>query len=142
MFREYKTNAVVCQGNLSRGEDLLKGLTAVLNKKNITCGCITGIGAVTQARIAYFNHAQKRYEELFLQQGMEILSLTGNISQKDGVIFPHIHVVLSGSDFKAIGGHLLDETLVYAFEYEILQFEGTPFVRKFDDDTGLFLWKE
>jgi len=77
-----------------------------------------------------------------LREGLEILSLTGNISQKDGEIFPHLHVVLSGKDAKAIGGHLLNDALVYAFEYQIIPFEGKPFVRKFDDDTGLFMWKE
>jgi hypothetical protein len=142
MFREYKTSAVVYQGSLSKGEDILKGLSSVLKEKKITCGCITGIGAVTQARVGYFNHEQKKYEELFLHEGLEILSLKGNISHKEGEIFPHLHVVLSGKDFKAIGGHLLDGTLVYAFEYEIIPFEGKPFVRKFDEDTGLFLWKE
>jgi uncharacterized protein len=142
MFREYKTGAVVYQGSLLKGEDIIKGLTAVLKEKNITCGSIQGIGAVTQARIGYFNQEQKKYEELLLQEGLEILSLTGNISQKDGEIFPHLHVVLSGKDSKAIGGHLLNDTLIYAFEYQIVPFEGKPFVRKFDDDTGLFIWKE
>ncbi|HTZ17329.1 MAG TPA: PPC domain-containing DNA-binding protein [Dissulfurispiraceae bacterium] len=142
MFREYKTNCVICQGSLSKGDDLLKGLTSVLKEKNVTCGLISGIGAVTQAHIAYFNHEQKKYEELLLKEGLEILSLRGNISLKEGNIFPHVHVVLSGRDFKAIGGHLLDDTLVYAFEYEITHLEGSPFVRKLDEDTGLFIWQE
>ncbi len=142
MHREYKTGNVIYQGRLAKGEDILKGLTAVLKEKNITSGLITGIGAVTQARMAYFNHDQKKYEELFLREGMEILLLKGNISQKDGEIFPHVHAVLSRKDFSAIGGHLMNDTLVYALEYEIMPFDGKPFVRKFDDDTGLFLWKE
>ena len=77
-----------------------------------------------------------------MKEGFEILSLKGNISQKDGEIFPHLHVVLSGKDFRAIGGHLLDDTLVCAGEYEIIPLEEKPFVRKFNDDMGLFILKE
>jgi len=40
MFQEYETRAVVYQGSLPKGTDLIKGLTAVLNEKNITCGSI------------------------------------------------------------------------------------------------------
>jgi len=142
MFRKDKTGSVVYQGSLPKGTDLLNGLTLLLEKENITCGIISGIGAVTQARIAFFNHERKKYEELFVREGMEIISLKGNISQKDGFIFPHVHAVLSGRDFKAIGGHLLGDTLVYAFEFEIIPFQGEPFIRQFDDDTGLYLWME
>ncbi|HMK60831.1 MAG TPA: PPC domain-containing DNA-binding protein [Dissulfurispiraceae bacterium] len=142
MLRECLVKGIAYQGSLRTGEDLLRGLTHVIEENNIVCGRITGIGAVTQARVAYFDHEHKRYEELLIKEGMEILSLTGNISKKDGELFPHVHVVLSGRDFRAFGGHLLHDTLVYAFEYEIIPFDGKPLIRQFDKDTGLFLWKE
>jgi predicted DNA-binding protein with PD1-like motif len=50
--------------------------------------------------------------------------------------------VLSNKDFTAVGGHLLPKTYVYAFEFEIIPFEGKSFVRGFDEETGLFLWKK
>lgn len=71
---------------------------------------------------------------------MEILSLKGNISIKDGEPFLHLHIVLSKEDFTCIGGHLY-EAEVFAFEFEIVEFEGNSFQRGFDEDTGLFLWK-
>ncbi len=64
----------------------------------------------------------------------------GNVSLKDGQTFPHLHVVLSRRDYSTVGGHLFTGTLVFAFEFEIIAFEGDPFTRTFDDDTGLFLW--
>ncbi len=141
MIRGFKTNAAVYQGRLLKGEDLLKGLTSVIKEKNIASGCILGMGAVSCARLAYFNQQTKTFEEIFLPEGLEILSLKGNISKKDGESFAHIHVVLSGRDFKAIGGHLLNDTIVYAFEYEIFPFDGQPLIRKFDEDTGLSIWQ-
>jgi hypothetical protein len=140
VLREYKTGAVY-QGSLDKGTDIINGLTAVLKKNNITAGMVSGIGAVSEAQIGYFNAQTKIYEMKSFQENMEIVSLKGNISVKDRAIFPHLHVVLSGRDFHAVGGHLFSGT-VYAFEFEVVPFENTPFVREFDENTGLFLWKE
>jgi predicted DNA-binding protein with PD1-like motif len=132
---------VVHQGSLRKGEDLIKGLIAVMREHTITAGAISGIGALTETRIGYFNPGTKTYEDRVFREDLEIVSLKGNISMKDDEIFPYLHVVLSRGDFSAIGGHLFSAT-VYAFEFEIAPFEGKPFVRGFDEGTGLFLWKE
>lgn len=140
MLRKYKSKSVY-QGSLNKGDELIKGLTDVLKENKITSGIISGLGAVSQARIGYFNAQNKKYEDITLEQNLEILALNGNVSIKDSEIFAHLHVVLSGNDFKAFGGHLFD-AVVYAFEFNIIPLEGSPYVRKYDDDTGLFIWKE
>ncbi|MCL5022363.1 MAG: DUF296 domain-containing protein [Nitrospirae bacterium] len=132
----------ILQGSLMKGDDLIGGLTAVIKGRGIASGIVSGIGAVTEAHIGYFNAGTKKYEEKVFQENLEIVSLRGNISYRDAEVFPHIHAVLSRRDFSAIGGHLFPGTHVYAFEFEIIPFEGKPFVRGFDEDTGLFLWKE
>lgn len=140
MLREYKLKSIY-QGSIIKGNDIIGGLTQVLKENSITAGIVSGIGAVTEARIGYFNAQTRKYEEKHLRENMEILSLKGNISIKDGEIFPHLHIVLSRRDFSVTGGHLYTGTPVYAFEFELISMEGEPFVREFDDDTGLFLWK-
>jgi predicted DNA-binding protein with PD1-like motif len=141
MLREYKLTKIY-QGSLKKGADIIGGLTQVIKERGITVGVVSGIGAVTEAHIGYFNAQTKKYEEVHFRENMEILSLRGNVSIKDGDVFPHLHVVLSKRDFSAVGGHLYAGTTVYAFEFEIVSMEGAPFVRQFDNDTGLFLWKE
>lgn len=141
MLREYKSKSVVYQGNLNKGDKLLKGLTAVLKQNKIAAGIISGIGAISQARIGYFDQQTKKYEEKTFNESLEIVSLNGNISIKDGETFMHIHVVFTDKDLKALGGHLFD-AVVYVFEFGIVSLEGQPLVRKYDDDTGLFIWKE
>lgn len=141
MLKEYKLKNIY-QGRLDKGVDIIGGLIQVMKEKSITAGVISGIGAVSEAHIGYFNSQTKKYEEVRLQENMEILSLRGNISLKEGSVFPHLHVVLSKKDFSALGGHLYPGTTAYAFEFEIVSMEGDPFVRRFDDDTGLFLWKD
>ncbi len=139
-LREFKTGRVR-QGSLKKGEDIVEGLIAVLKGNAIAAGTISGIGALSEARIGYFNARTQKYEEKVFEGNIEVLSLKGNVSLKENEIFPHMHVVLSGKDFSAFGGHLFSG-IVYAFEFEIVPFEGKPFVRGFDKDTGLSLWKE
>ncbi len=141
MLREYKLKQIY-QGSLKKGVDIIGGLTQVMKQSAITAGVVSGIGAVTEAHIGYFDAQSRKYEEIYLRENMEILSLRGNISIKDGGIFPHLHIVFSKKDFSALGGHLYAGTTVYAFEFEIISLEGEPFTRQFDNDTGLFLWKE
>ena len=140
VLREYKTGPVY-QGGLDKGMDIITGLTAVMRQNHITAGMVSAIGAVSEAQLGYFNAQTKSFEKRSFQESLEIVSLKGNISLKDNETFPHLHVVLSRSDFSTFGGHLFAGT-VYAFEFEIIPFENKPFVRKFDNDTGLFLWKE
>lgn len=130
----------IYQGRLNKGDELLESLTTLLREKNIKSGSISGIGAVSSAKLGFFDAKTKKYEEIFFEENMEIVSLNGNISIKDEHIFPHIHAVFSKSDFSVVGGHLFSPTVVYAFEYTIFEYSGEPFVRNFDEDTGLFLW--
>jgi len=96
---------------------------------------------VSFAKIGYYNQTEQKYIAREFNEAMEILSLKGNISIKDNEPFMHLHIVLSKDDFTCIGGHL-SEAKIFAFEFEIIEFEGISFERGFDSDTGLFLWKD
>jgi len=140
VLKEFKTGPIY-QGSLNKGTDIINGLAHVMKMHAITSGMVSGIGAVSEAQIGYFNAETKSYEKKSFQENMEIVSLKGNISFKDNEVFPHLHVVLSRRDFSAFGGHLFAGT-VYAFEFEVITFEDKSFIREFDSDTGLFLWKK
>ncbi len=141
MLKEFQIQRVY-QGSLNKGADILEGLLHIIKQHHISAGVISGIGAVTEARLAYYNQDTKTYEERAFLEHMEIVSMRGNISIKDDAFFPHLHAVLSRKDFTAIGGHLLPKTHVFAFEFEIISFIGDAFVRGFDELTGLYLWKK
>ncbi|QER42746.1 DNA-binding protein [Thermodesulfobacterium sp. TA1] len=141
VIREYKVKRII-QGRIPKGEDLFKWLTEKAKELNIKAGMVSGIGAVTKATIGYYDQIKREYIIKNFNQPMEILSLKGNISVKDGVSFAHLHVVLGKEDFTAIGGHLFEGSEVFAFEFEIVEFEGEAFTRGFDDQTGLYLWQK
>lgn len=130
-------------GRLAKGEDLLAALEKVAREHGITLGEVQAIGAVSQARVGYYNQAERRYYFLDLARPLEILCLTGNISVKDDKPMVHAHVTLSDGDGRAFGGHLAEGTLVFACEFAIQEYQSAlPLVRRMDDPTGLFLWPD
>ncbi len=139
MLRKFNIKRIF-QGRLFKDYEILSEITKFLKENSISSGLISGIGAVTKAKIGYYDQKTRQYITQEFDEPMEILSLKGNISLKDGEPFPHVHVILSRGDFSCIGGHLF-EAYVFAFEFEVIETDGTPCERGFDEDTGLFLWK-
>lgn len=139
MIRYFKVRKLI-QGRLFKGQEIISEITKYLKENTINAGLISGIGAVSKAKIGYYDQATRQYMSQEFNEPMEILFLKGNISIKDGEPFPHIHIVLSKKDYSCIGGHLF-EAQVFAFEFEIIEFDGNFYERGFDEDTGLFLWK-
>ena len=128
-------------GRLAKGEDLLVALSKLTQKHGITLGEVSAIGAVSQARVGFYNQAERKYYYLDLARPLEILSLTGNVSLKDGKPMVHAHVTLGDQDGQAFGGHLAEGTLVFACEFTIQEYQSTTaLVRQMDGPTGLFLW--
>ncbi len=139
MKREYREKRIIT-GKLSHGKDLLKSVTEVCEEKKIRTGSVQLIGAVKDATVGFYNQENKQYESLHFDQPLEIISSFGNVSIKDGNIFVHLHVTLSGKSGTAYGGHLMSPTEVFACEYSITELEGEELVRKYDEVTGLYLW--
>jgi len=139
MKREYREKRIIT-GKLPHGKDLLKSVTEVCEEKKIRTGSVQLIGAVKDATVGFYNQENKQYESLHFDQPLEIISSFGNVSIKDGNIFVHLHVTLSGKTGSALGGHLMSPTEIFACEYSITELEGEELVRKYDEVTGLYLW--
>lgn len=129
-------------GRLAKGEDLLTGLENCARQHGITLGAVQAIGAVTQARIAYYDQTARKYNFLDLPRPLEITSLIGNISLKDGKTMIHAHITLADSAGRGSGGHLAEGTKVFACEFILQEYQSdTPLVRRLDPATGLTLWR-
>jgi len=123
---------------LKKGEEFVASLTAFLTEKNITAGSISGLGAIKDVDIAYYDLTTKTYLRKVFPDIYELLSATGNAALLDGKHFPHVHVVIGDRDYRTFGGHLFSATVAATVELSIL---AMPFVveRKHDEDTGLKL---
>lgn len=137
-----ESNAVkTCIGKLSHNADLLEELNAFCTAHNITHGWIHALGAVKKVRLAYYDQKKQVYRFFTLHRRLEITSLTGNVSLKDGKPMVHAHITLADRKGNAFGGHLAEGTIVFACEVCIQVFQGEALKRGFDKTTGLPLWE-
>jgi uncharacterized protein len=138
-FKSVKSRQILI-GRLSYGCDLLEELTKVATERGVRLGRIEAIGAVQKARIGFYNRQTRTYQFSSFDREMEIAKLAGNISIKDGNPFVHAHITLADPEGKAYGGHLATGTIVLACEFILEVFDGPVFDRRFDEETGLYLW--
>jgi predicted DNA-binding protein with PD1-like motif len=130
----------VYMGRLPRDADLLDSLTEICREQGVTLGRIQAIGAVQRARLGYYDQQSWQYQFFNLEQGLEITSLMGNVSVKDGEPMVHAHVTLADPNGRTFGGHLAQGCPVFACEYILQVFSGPEFIREYDEQTGLPLW--
>jgi predicted DNA-binding protein with PD1-like motif len=89
------------------GDDPVEGLTALAGEHRLRSAHFTGIGAFRDAVLAYFDWSRRKYCQIPLRQQVEVVALTGDISEYQGHPMVHAHVVVAGADGSARGGHLL-----------------------------------
>lgn len=91
---------------LKPGQDVRQQLNAFVAEHNIRAGAmVTCVGSLTQATLRLANQ-----ENPTVYRGhFEIVSLVGTLSVNGS----HLHLAVSDSTGRTIGGHLLDGNLVY-----------------------------
>ena len=70
--------------SLDNHQEVVAALAAFCEEQGILAGEITGIGAVNSATLRFLDPATKLYVDKTFDEQMEISSLVGNISEKDG----------------------------------------------------------
>jgi len=139
MFKKWEQGRIF-MGRIAHGTDLLEELTRFCEKERITSGKIEAIGAVKRASLGFYNQESQKYQFITLDRPFEICELLGNVSLKDDKPFVHAHITLSDREGHVFGGHLAPNTIIFACEFIVYEFQGPPFTRVFDPETGLFLW--
>lgn len=115
---------------LKPGQDLRQQIEAFVKEKRIRAGfIITTVGSLRQASIRLADQSSAtQFDGKF-----EIVSLVGTMGQ-DGV---HLHISISDSTGKTIGGHLVEGCVIYTTaEIVIGEAEGLVFSREKDSETG------
>ena len=138
-YKEVKDNAFVL--SIDNHEQIAAALTAFCTEKNILAGQITGLGAVSEATFRFLNPSTLKYVDKTFTEQMEITNLTGNISQKDGKPYLHLHITASREDYTCIGGHLLDGRINGACELYVEAFPDAFIGRYPDPATGINLYE-
>jgi uncharacterized protein len=118
---------------LRPGTDLKGEIEAYVKREQIEAGWIsTCVGSLTVLQVRYANLPAADT----LQVHLEIVSLTGTVSVNGS----HLHISVSDSTGKTIGGHLMDGSKVYTTaEIVIGESLRHRFTREEDGSTP---WKE
>jgi uncharacterized protein len=115
-------------------DDLLK----VALKEKIRTATLEAVGGVERITLGYYNRGTKRYEEHSYRGFMEITSLLGNITEKDGRPFLHAHGTFGRRDMTVVGGHVIRATVFPTMEFRLTPTTNRA-LRRFDEETGLNL---
>ena len=115
---------------LKPGEDLKESLDNFIKLHHITAACIlTCVGSLQQAVIRYANQPNTDT----LVGHFEIVSLTGTLATSGS----HLHISISDSTGKTIGGHLKEGAKVYTTaEIVLAVFPDIEYTREIDPTFG------
>ena len=118
---------------LKPGEDLKQSITKYVQEHNIKAGwLVTCVGSLSTYAIRFANQANSVKDS----GHFEIVSLTGTVSVNGS----HIHMSISDSTGKTIGGHVVDGNIIYTTAEIIIQESSNlVFTREKDNTTP---WEE
>ena len=137
-YRLFRDTYVV---RLDRGEEILSSLASLCRSEHITLGSVEALGAADQAVSGLYDVTARQYHKHTFDEPMEITSLLGNISTKDGELYLHVHINLCREDMSVIGGHLNECRISATCEMFVKTIAGTV-GRKLDaEGTGLNLYE-
>ena len=114
---------------LKPGEDLKKNIEKVVSDNNIKAGWVsTCVGSLTNYNIRFANQPTTNSGS----GHFEIVSLTGTVSTNGA----HLHISISDSTGKTIGGHLSEGNIIYTTaEIVICSSNNYVFKREVDGTT-------
>ncbi|HOT23409.1 MAG TPA: DUF296 domain-containing protein [Thermoleophilia bacterium] len=124
------------------GADLLAAIADLADEHRVLVGEVRAVGALQRARLAWYDQVAHVYRERDFDQRLELVSLLGNVSRRDGATAVHAHAAVAGEDGRCFGGHVVEGCTVFAGEVFLDELTGgEPLERAFDDETGLSLWR-
>jgi hypothetical protein len=121
-----------------KGEDVLGSLKAFAKKENVKSAWVSGLGAVCDMEVGYYDLEEKKYHFQKYDGVYELLSLTGNITSFQNDVALHLHATFSGHDNAAFGGHVNKMTCGISVEVQVTTYDSS-ITRACDDSTGLNL---
>ncbi len=121
------------------GDEVTSGLMDFAKEHKPRSAHFTAIGAFRDAVLAYYDWSAKKYVDIPLEEQVEVLILSGDISWKDGgepVI--HAHAVVGRRDGSTRGGHVKKAHVRPTLELILVEYP-TYLDKKYDPESGLAL---
>lgn len=125
---------------IDKGEEVLACLEEMCRKEEIKAGSAVGLGATDRVTVGLFDTASKLYKKRELTGSMEITSLVGNISTKDGETYLHFHINVCDEENRVMGGHLNECRVSATCEITVTKIDGCV-EREMSEEIGLNLYR-
>jgi len=122
-----------------KGELLVENLIEFVEAEQISGGWISGLGAVTDAELGFYDLEHKTYNWKRFNKLMEITNLQGNIAWYKDEPVVHLHGTFCDENMQAIGGHVRELQVGGTVELMIHKWNGDPLTRILDKETNLKL---
>jgi predicted DNA-binding protein with PD1-like motif len=122
---------------LEKGEELLEALSFLCKKENIQAGTVSGIGATNDVTVGLLDTEKMAFCSNTYTGDMEITSISGNISQKNGEPYLHLHINVADESNRVIGGHL--SRCVISVTAEITVISSDMKTQRVPDENGIHL---
>lgn len=123
---------------LEVGEEVVASLAEIAEREGVTFASVSGIGAADDIAVSVYDVKAKKYFDNEFREPMEITSLLGTVSEKDGAPYIHIHATAGRADGTVIGGHLKRAVISATCELVLHTVYGRV-PRFYDERTGLNL---
>jgi uncharacterized protein len=134
---ELRTFAVI----FDTDDEVVAGLTKFARENSLSAAHFTGLGALREVTLGYFDWQAKDYKRNPIREQVEVVAFIGDVAlDENGQSKLHPHIVVSKSDGTACGGHLLEACVRPTLEVVLTE---TPahLHRRTNPETGLALIK-
>ena len=124
----------------AHGDDIVNGLVEFARAQGIEGAWVNFLGAIEDPELGYYDLPTKSYTRRSFPGDWEIMGAVGNLARLGETPVLHVHITISGADFKAMGGHLFAGKAGAACEVFVRDLK-TRIDRERDEDIGLALWR-
>ena len=110
---------------LKEGEEAKQSLLEIAKQEKIEDASFVALGAFAKATVAYFDWQKKKYQDIPVDEQVEVITLIGDIvPDEKGKPSLHAHTVLGRSDGSTRGGHLQEGHVRPTLEITITEIPG------------------
>ena len=131
-----KTFAVI----LNSGDEVMSALQSFAKEQKLKASQFNAIGAFSKATLGFFDFSIKDYKKIEINEQVEVLNITGDISFYNNEIKIHAHAVVGKGDGTAHGGHLLKAHVHPTLEIILIE-SPAYLVREMDKESHIPLIK-
>jgi predicted DNA-binding protein with PD1-like motif len=123
---------------LQTGEEAVTTLLDFARDEDVRSAQVTAIGAFSDIVLGFYDPEKRRYEEIPIREQVELLTLSGNLTEEDGEHRLHASVAVGKRDGTAHGGQLVRGLVRPTLEVIVVEV-AAELRRKVDPETGLAL---